>query len=121
MPYLNDRVIDNGLSVLDVEATHIHILSAEPASWANVGTYTLGNATVSIPAPTARTPSGRKVVIPAISGGTVSGTGTATHWCIVDTGNSRLLAASTLTASQAVTSGNTFTLASFDIGVPGAA
>lgn len=121
MPYINDRVLDNGLSVLDSEATHVHICSAEPASWANVGTYSLGSSTVSIPAPAARTPSGRKVVVPAISAGTVSGTGTATHYAVVDTTNTRLLAASTLTASQAVTSGNTFSLASFDIGIPGAA
>jgi hypothetical protein len=32
--------------------------------------------------------------------------------------NSRLLATGSLTASQAVTSGNTFTLTSFDIGIP---
>jgi hypothetical protein len=36
----------------------------------------------------------------------------------VDTANSRLLATSSLTASQAVTSGNTFTLSSVAIGIP---
>jgi hypothetical protein len=121
MTYLNDRILDNGLSALDTEATHVHILSAEPASWANVGTYTLGNATTSIPAPAARTPSGRKVVVPAVTSGSVTGTGTAAYWAVVDTTNTRLLAAAALSASQVVTSGNTFTLASFDIGIPGPA
>jgi hypothetical protein len=119
--YLNDRVLDNGLSALDTEASHVHICSAEPATWANVATYTLGNAAVSVPAPAARSPSGRKVVVPAVSGASVTGTGTASHWAVVDTTNTRLLAASTLSASQAVTSGNTFSLAAFDIGIPGAA
>jgi hypothetical protein len=120
MPYINDRVLDLGLNVLDTEATHIHICSSEPASWANVGTMTLGNATSSVGSPAARGGGGRKVTVPAVTSGTVTGTATATHWALVDTGNSRLLAASPLTVSQAVTSGNVFTLAAFDIGIPGA-
>jgi hypothetical protein len=56
--------------------------------------------------------------VSAVSAGTVTGTGTATHWALVDTGNSRLLAAGSLSASQGVTSGNTFDLTSFDIGIP---
>lgn len=122
MPYLNDRVLDNGLSVLDSEATHLHILGSEPATFAAVTAGTLGNATVSIPAPAARTPSGRKVTVPAISAGNVTGAGSAsaTHWAIVDATNSRLLAANALAAPQTVTNGNTFSIAAFDIGVPGA-
>lgn len=116
MPYMNDRVYDAGLNVLDTEATHIHICSAEPTVFATLNS--LGSATVSIPAPSARSGGGRKVTVPAISGGTVSGSGTATSYAIVDTTNSRLLVAAPLSASQAVTSGNTFSLASFDIGVP---
>ena len=37
---------------------------------------------------------------------------------IVDTSNSRLLVTGSLSTSQAVTSGNTFTLAAFDIEIP---
>jgi hypothetical protein len=82
-------------------------------------TYTLGNSTsLSIAAPSDRTGGGREVVIAAISDGSVSGTGTATHYAIVDTSNSRLLATGSLSASQSVTSGNTFSLASFTIGIP---
>jgi hypothetical protein len=121
MALIGDRVLDLGLNVLDTEATTLHICSAEPASWANVGTMTLGNAAVTIGAPAARTPSGRKVTIAAIASGSVTASGTATHYAVVDTGNARLLAASSLSASQVVTSGNTFTLAAFDIGIPGAA
>ena len=119
MATLNDRVFDNGLTVLDTEANAIHITSAEATDFANVSAVTLGNSTsLSIGAPADRTGGGREVVVAAITDGSVTGTGTATHYAIVDTVNSRLLATSTLTASQAVTSGNTFTLSSVAIGIP---
>ncbi|MDI6770104.1 MAG: hypothetical protein QMD04_10585, partial [Anaerolineales bacterium] len=66
-------------------------------------------------------PSGRKVTVPSISDGAVTATGTATHYAVVDTANSRLLATGALSASQVVTNGNTFTLTAFDIGIPGPA
>lgn len=119
MPYLDARVLDNGLTVLDVEATHLHITSAEATSFANVSTVTLGNkSSLSIGAPAARAPNGRKVTVSAITDGAVTANGTATHWAIVDQVNSRLLAAGPLAASQVVTNGNTFTLGAFDIGIP---
>jgi hypothetical protein len=120
MATLNDRVFDNGLTVLDTEANAIHITSSEAASYADAtSTLTLGNSTsLSIGAPQDRTGGGREVVVAAITDGSVTGTGTATHYAIVDTGNSRLLATGSLTASQAVTSGNTFTLSSVAIGIP---
>jgi hypothetical protein len=119
MATLNDRVFDNGLTVLDTEANAIHITSAEATSFANVAAVTLGNSTsLSIGAPADRAGGGREVVVAAIYDGSVTGTGTATHYAIVDTVNSRLLATSTLTASQSVTSGNTFTLSSVAIGIP---
>jgi len=120
MATLNDRVFDNGLTVLDTEADEIHITSQEATSYTDAtSTSSLGNSTsLSIGAPQDRTGGGREVVVAAITDGSVTGTGTATHYAIVDTVNSRLLATSTLTASQAVTSGNTFTLSSVAIGIP---
>ena len=120
MATLNDRVFDNGLTVLDTEANAIHITSAEATTYAAAtSTLTLGNSTsLSIGAPQDRTGGGREVVVAAINDGSVTGTGTATHYAIVDTANSRLLATGSLTASQAVTSGNTFTLSSVSIGIP---
>jgi hypothetical protein len=120
MATLNDRVFDNGLSVLDLEANAIHVTSQEAASYTEAtSTYTLGNSTsLSIGAPADRSGGGREVTVGAISDGTITGTGTVTHYAIVDTANSRLLATGTLTASQSVTSGNTFTLASFTVGIP---
>lgn len=122
MAFLNDRVLDLGLNVLDTEVDKLHICDSEPATFAEVGTKTLGDkATPSVGAPAARSPSGRKVTVAAITDGAVSGTGTASHYALVDEGNSRLLAAGALASPQAVTSGNTFTLGAFDIGIPGPA
>ena len=120
MAFLNDRVFDNGLTVLDTEANAIHVTSQEATDYTEAtSTYTLGNSTsLSIGAPADRTGGGRKVAVAAISDGSITGTGTVTHYAIVDTANSRLLATAALTASQSVTSGNTFTLATFDIGIP---
>jgi hypothetical protein len=118
MAYFNDRVYDNGLTVLDTEVNLLHICSAEPTVYGTLNS--LGNKAIAAGDITlaARTPNGRKAVIGALSGGTVTGSGTATSWALVDTANSRLLAAGSLSSSQAVTSGNTFSLATFDIGIP---
>lgn len=120
MATLNDRVFDNGLTVLDTEANAIHVTSQEATTYAEAtSTYSLGSSTsLSIGAPQDRSGGGREVVVAAITDGDVTGTGTVTHYAIVDTANSRLLATSTLTASQVVTDGNTFTLSSVAIGIP---
>lgn len=122
MPFLNDRVFDNGLTVLDTEANALHICSTEPASYAAATTTnSLGNVALvagSIGAPAAGSPNGRQVTVGALSGGSVTATGTATHYAIVDTVNSRLLATAALSASQAVTSGNTFSTTSFTVRIP---
>lgn len=120
MAYLNDRVLDNGLTVLDTEATTLHICSAEPTVFGTLnslgsktlaaGDITLGDGTVS----------GRRAIVAALTGGSVSSTGTATSYAIVDTTNSRLLAAGALSASQSVTSGNTFSTSAFNITIPDA-
>lgn len=120
MAYLNDRVLDYGLNELSANGKRLDICSALPETYAEAtSTYTLGNkANISIGAPATRVPSGRKITVSQITDGSVTGTGTAAAWAITDTTNSRLLAAGSLSASQSVTSGNTFTLAAFDIGIP---
>ena len=120
MATLNNRVFDNGLTVLDTEANKLLITSQEATTYAEGNsTYALGNSTsLSVAAPADRTGGGREVTAAAISDGSVTGNGTATHYAIVDTVNSRLLATGSLTASQVVSSGNTFSLGSFTIGIP---
>lgn len=120
MASLNDRVFDNGLSILDSEANAVHVTSQEATTYAEaITTYTLGNSTsLAIGSPADRGGGGRKVTVSAISDGVITGTGTVTHYALVDTSGTRLLATAALTASQSVTNGNTFTLATFDVGIP---
>lgn len=117
MPFINDAAYDAALAWVRTNGTRLDICSAEPSTYAAAtSTNTLGNASVSIGAPTNGDIDGRKVVVPAISGASVTGTGTATHWAITN-GSDTLVATGALSASQAVTSGNTFSLDAFDIGV----
>jgi hypothetical protein len=120
MASISDYVLDSALAKFDTEANRIDITSQEATTYtAATNTYTLGNKTsVSIGAPADRSGGGREVTVSAITDGSVSGTGTATHYAIVDTTNTRLLGTGSLSSSQAVTSGNTFSLASFKIGIP---
>jgi len=119
MAQLADRVYDNGLSVLDTEANVLYICSSEPANFAGIAAVLLGTKTsLSIGAPAAGTPDGRKVTVAAFTDGAVSATGTASHWVIADSVNSRLLASDALDATQSVTNGNTFSLPAFDIRIP---
>ena len=120
MASLGDRVFDNGLTVLDTEADKLYICSAQPTTYTQAATtYALGvKATPTVSAPADRTGGGREVTVSAITDGSVTASGTATHYALVDQSNSRLLATGSLSSSQAVTSGNTFTLTSFKIGIP---
>ena len=119
MAFLANDIFDSGLNVLNTATTTIHITSQEATTRTEAVTnYDLGDVSVSIPAAVDRTASGngRKVVVPAVTTGSVTATGTATHYAIVD--GSRLLVTGSLSASKSVTSGNTFSLATFDIGIP---
>jgi hypothetical protein len=117
---LHNDVFDSGLSQLDTEADRLDICSTQPSTYTEaITTYTLGNKTAcSVGAPEDGDASGRKVRVAAITDGTVSGTGTAAYWSLVDVSETKLLAAGPLASSQGVTSGNTFTLAAFDIEIP---
>lgn len=122
MAYLNPRVLDNGLEALIAEGTRVDLCSDEPVSFAEATSgLTLCNKTgVTLTGPADRSPTGRKAAIPAVTDGTVTATGTATHWAVSDPVGSRLLAAGALSASQVVTSGNAWSLAAvIDIGMPG--
>jgi hypothetical protein len=119
---VNSRVLDLGLNVLDTESTHLHICSAEPVDYADVLTKSLGNKNFGVGnvcgSPVDATPNGRKVTTAAVTDGSVTGTGTATWWAVVDATNTRLLADNALAASQGITAGNVFSLPAFDIRLP---
>ena len=119
MAFLNTDVLDGALNVLiNATSTALHITSQEATTRTEaLTTYTLGNkASPTIGTLAAGDVSGRKCTISAITDGTVTGTGTATHWAVID--GTRLLAAGALGASQSVTDGNTFTLTAIDVEFP---
>jgi hypothetical protein len=116
--YLIDASKDAALNYLDTNVTQLFITSALCATYAEASnTYKLGvKASPSVSAATDDGTTGRKITISAITDGTVSASGDATHvaLCSADT----LLAAYPLNALVAVTSGSTFTLTEHDINLP---
>ncbi len=115
MPFINDEVFDQGLDYADTNGTRIDICSSEPTTYAEAtSTLTLGNDTVNTGATQDGATDGRRVIVPAITAGSVTGTGTAAAWALTD-GTSILVATGALSSSQAVTSGNTFSLDAISI------
>jgi hypothetical protein len=114
-------VFDQGLDFADTNGTKIDICSSEPATFAAIAGVTLGNKTgLNTGATEDGATNGRRVIVPAITDGTVTGDGTATHWALSD-GSAILVATGALSSSQAVTNGNTFTLDAISITIADAA
>ncbi len=109
--FINDEVFDQGLDWADITGTRLDIISTDPGgTYAAVTGNTLGNKTIGITVPEdADSGTGRQVTVPAITDGSVTGTGTATHWAIHNASDT-VVASGALSSSQAVTSGNPFTL-----------
>lgn len=124
MAYLNDNTLDNGLAALKTAASHIYICSAEPATYLAatstnaLGSKNFGAGNVYPGAIAAGSPSGRKLTSAAVTDGSVTANGTATHYAVVSSASSRLEVAQSLSSSQVVTSGNTFTLTAADVRLP---
>lgn len=117
MANVSDEFFDSGLDWVDTNGTILHILPGEYSTFTGVTGNSLGNKTgINPAAPSNRTAGGREVVISAITGGSVTGTGTATHWALVSA--SVFVACGALASSQGVTSGNTFSLTQFALGIP---
>lgn len=121
MAFLADYILDLALSELDTATATLYITSQEATTYTEASsTYKLATkASPSIGAPADRTPNGRKVTVAAITDGTVNSSGNGTHWAITKDGTT-LMATGALSASQALTAGNTFTLGAFDVGIPDA-
>lgn len=120
---LETIAIDYGLNQLHTNVTHITICSGEPTTYAiatstsllGYNSFGAGNA---FGAPATSSTSLRAVSSVAITAGTITTSGTANWWAAVDEVNSSLYAHGSLSASQVVTAGNTFSLASFNISIP---
>ena len=118
--FLTDNALDSGLDYLTTNWDRMDICSAEPSTYTEAtSTFTLGNKTAhSVGAAQAGDASGRKVLVAAVTDGTVSGTGSASHWGGSYVTGTELLAANSLAGAQGVSSGNTWTTPVFDIEFP---
>ena len=108
---MNDEIFDQGLDYADTNGTRLDICyTQEPTTYTEAtSTFTCGNDTVNTGATEAGAVDGRRVIIPAITAGSVTASQTAGWWALTDAA-SILLATGALSSTQAVTSGNTFTL-----------
>jgi hypothetical protein len=119
MAYINDTGLDALLAYVTTNGTRLDLCSQEPASYAEATTtYTLANKAsgLSFGAPTGRTPNGRKVVLGAVSAGSCTANGTASHWALTN-GTNTLVATGSLSSSITIVNGATFTTTTLDIGV----
>ncbi len=111
MPYMSDEIFDQGLDWADTNGTQIDICyTQEPVTYTEAtSTFTCGNDTVNTGAAEDGAADGRKVTVPAITAGSVTATQTAGWWALTN-GAAILVATNALSATQAVTSSNTFSL-----------
>jgi len=118
VPYINDAILDGGLTTLASQtARRMDICyTQEPTTYTEASsTYTCGNKTgLAMTAISDGATDGRRVQTPAITDGSVTASQTAGWWGLSDA-SANLHAAGALSASQAVTSGNTFTLGAVSI------
>lgn len=122
--YIDDVVFDSGLSACGASVTHMWIIStavgtSPPTSYATAnankcGAYASPSCTYAV---NATSGTGRRIGVASISttAAVISNTTVAAFWAIVSTTNSKLFAAQHLTATQAVTNGNPFTLDSVNV------
>jgi hypothetical protein len=120
MPFVNNLVYDQALLYIDTYANRLDICSSDPSTYTQAtSTYSDGyKLSPIITTPTARSPSGRKITVTAISDGIISTPGLsdyAAFYALSDTVNSRLLISGALSASFGVVQGQGFTLDTFDI------
>lgn len=118
MAFIADNIFDNGLAYLNTNGETVYITSQEATTYTEASsTYKLGTkSSATFGSPANGVTDGRRVIISAITDGSVGATGTATHWAAAkDSATAELLSTGALSASQAVTSGNTFTLDAISI------
>ena len=123
MPFIIDAILDDLSSIAGQTGRRVDIcFTAEPTNYTEAtSTNSCGNKTgLTMTSIANGAVDGRKVDTPAITDGNVTATETADWWAITDA-SSVLHAAGDLSAPQAVTSGNTFTLDAISITIRDAA
>lgn len=106
---IHNNVFDAALTVISSNGDEVLILSGAATDYTTATTNKLGAKASPGYDAIADGTSGRKLVLQAISDGSVTATGTASHFAITN-GTDTVYVCQELSASQGVTSGNTFTL-----------
>ncbi|PWE29954.1 hypothetical protein DDZ14_16055 [Maritimibacter sp. 55A14] len=114
MAFFADTILDAGLQYLRDKVNEMHITSAEATTYTEA-TSTLTLANKAAPALSAQADyggagAGRKVEVATFTDGTVTATGTGSHYALVDTVGLELVATGALSATQALTNGNPLSL-----------
>lgn len=121
MSTVSPRILDGGLAVIAAEANRICFCSAEPATYlAAVETLLLGYRQSPAFGALADAGEGRSITMAAFANGSIVKTGTWSHVALVATVNARLLVTHPLSATVAVTAGNSASLPAWTITLPGA-
>lgn len=124
MPFINDSIFDNGLtSIASATSRRMDLCqTAEPTTYTEAtSTNTIGNKTgLTMGAIENGATDGRRVQSPAFSDGTVTTAATGGWWALTDA-TSVLHAAGAVSASQAVSIGNPWSLAAVSITIRDAA
>lgn len=124
-PQIESLVLDGGLTLVNSATTAIYITANEPTTFALATTgsgtsQVLGfksfGAGSTFGAPGAGAGTSRAVTSVSVSDGTITTAGTAAYWAAVS--GASLYAHGSLASTQAVSAGNTFTLAAFAITIP---
>lgn len=120
MALIADGAFDAALNYIGTEVTQVDICDQEPANVTVArgpgGSNSCGNEAITsanVTGPVDGTVDGRRITIDAINDGDVTRTATASHWALSNA--TVLMATGSLSSTQAVTSGNKFTLGAFDI------
>jgi len=119
MPLISDGALDDLLQYVIDNSEDLHLCSDEPTNYTEAtSTYTLGDKqSVSLSSQGDMTPNGRKVTVSGFADGDATATGSATHWALVDVTGTELIATGELDDAESLTSGSTFSISAFDIGV----
>lgn len=114
--YVNDLVMDAAFDYIRARVTQLTVCSTQPTSYAEAtSTYKLADGPMTSTEITLADgdTSGRKMTVASQQNLTVDASGTAQHVALVGSSGSTLLLVTTVT-SQALTSGNTVNVPTFD-------
>ncbi len=118
MPYINDLALDAACQWFIDNVSRLDVCSQEPTTHTEAtSTFSLGNKTgLVMTGPTDGSPDGRAATFPAVTDGTITTNGTASHWGITKpTATPALGAAGSLSASKSVSTVVPFSTNAFDI------